>query len=138
MSSIARFERSAVKITFASNLRILSTNINKMSAQLGNLEETILLLILILKDDDAYGVSIADAYLEKMNKTISIPAVHTVLKRLEDKGLVKSVLGDASPVRGGKRKRIYTVSKLGLSALNESKESRMMLWNMVPATSILK
>lgn len=104
-----------------------------MSAQLGNLEETILLLVVILGEEEAYGVSIAKAYKEKLNKSISIPAVHTVLKRLEDKGLVKSSFGDASPVRGGKRKRIYNISKLGFRLLDELRQNRTQLWQLVPS-----
>ena len=51
---------------------------------LGNLEESVLLIVMIL--DEAYGVSVAEAYEDKTGNTISIPAIHTVLKRLETKG----------------------------------------------------
>jgi DNA-binding PadR family transcriptional regulator len=104
-----------------------------MSPMLGNLEETILLLVLVLGDQEAYGVSVAEAHLDQMGKSISIPAVHTVLSRLEEKGLLKSALGEASPVRGGKRKRIYRVTKLGYRILTETRASRIKLWDQVPA-----
>lgn len=109
-----------------------------MSAQLGNLEETILLLVMILGEEEAYGVSIAKSYQEKLNKNISIPAVHTVLKRLEEKGLVKSSFGETSPIRGGKRKRIYAISKLGFRLLDELRENRTQLWKMVPSINYVK
>jgi len=101
--------------------------------QLGSLEETILLLVLIMGDQEAYGVSIAEVYKNKMHKGISVPAVHTVLKRLEDKGMIKSKFGSSSPTRGGKKKRIYTITKLGYSTLTEVKENRKQLWNLAPA-----
>ena len=104
-----------------------------MSPVLGNLEETILLLVVVLGDQEAYAVSVAEAHRDQMGKSISIPAVHTVLSRLEEKGLVKSVLGEASPVRGGKRKRIYHITKLGHRVLSELRASRIKLWDQVPA-----
>ena len=104
-----------------------------MSLILGNLEETILLLVLVLGDKEAYAVSVAEAHRDQMGKTISIPAVHTVLSRLEEKGLLTSALGDASPVRGGKRKRIYHVTKLGQRVLSEIRANRIKLWEQVPA-----
>jgi DNA-binding PadR family transcriptional regulator len=106
-----------------------------MAAQLGSLEETILLLVLIMGEEEAYGVSIVEAYNDKMQKGISVPAVHTVLKRLEDKGMIKSKFGSSSPTRGGKKKRIYTITKLGYGILTEVKENRTQLWSMAPAVN---
>ncbi len=109
-----------------------------MGIQLGSLEETILLLVLIKDTDGAYGVSLAETYKNKMKRSISIPAVHTVLRRLEDKGLVKSTLGESSPTRGGKRKRMYSITKSGYRMLTEVKESRTNLWSMAPAINFTR
>ena len=103
--------------------------------QLGNLEETILLLVLNLSDEEAYGVSVAEAYRQQMGKSISVPAVHTVLKRLESKKLIESSLGEASGVRGGKRKRLYKINQAGFTALKEIHESRSRLWQTAPKLS---
>lgn len=100
--------------------------------QLGNLEEMILLLVLITADDESYGVSIAEEYRKKTGKSISVPAVHTVLKRLEKKGMVNSEMGEATRVRGGKRKRIYSVTKFGYKVLKEIQDNRSELWNLAP------
>ena len=85
-----------------------------MSFQLGNLEETVLLIALYL--DEVYGVSVAGEYKKQTEHDISIPAIHTVLRRLEDKGLLKSKMGEASPERGGRRKRLYEATSHGLNA----------------------
>jgi PadR family transcriptional regulator PadR len=69
---------------------------------LGFLEETILLLVLVM-DGEAYGFSVSEAYEQHTGKSISISAVHTVLSRLEKKGLVKSQMGGATAERGGRR-----------------------------------
>ena len=45
------------------------------------------------------------------------------LERLEQKGLVKSRMGDPSPQRGGKRKRHYEVAALGMKSLQASYRS---------------
>lgn len=107
-----------------------------MNTSLGNLEETILLLVLVMGDEEAYGFSVAEAYYRELGKSISVPAVHTVLSRLEEKGFLKSTFGEASPVRGGKRKRVYKVTKLGYRILSEIRTSRMSLWDKVPSIKL--
>jgi len=107
----------------------------KYMTQLGSLEETILLLVLTLSEGEAYGVSIAEAYKQQMEKSISIPAVHTVLKRLESKELIESSLGEASRVRGGKRKRIYRINQAGYLALKAIHDNRSQLWQAAPKLS---
>ena len=55
-----------------------------------------------------------------------------MLNRLEEKGYVKSKLGEATSARGGKRKRYYTVTNGGKAALVRAKEMREHLWNRIP------
>lgn len=99
-------------------------------ANLGHLEETILLIIMIL--EQAYGVSVAEAYQEQNGQSISIPAIHTVLKRLEQKGLVKSKMGEATAERGGRRKRIYEATSYGYTVIDEIRKNRISLWSRIP------
>ena len=105
-----------------------------MKPSLGNLEEMLLLLVLI-KHGEAYGVSIAESYYENTDRKISIPAVHTVLKRLEKKGLLTSHMGGATADRGGRRKRLFEITALGHSVLKEVQQSRQELWAQVPKLS---
>jgi len=102
-----------------------------MNYQLGNLEEAVLLIVLYL--DEAYGVSVAEEYKEQSGQGISIPAIHTVLRRLEEKGILKSKMGEASPERGGRRKRLYEGTAYGLNLIREIKKERMRLWAKIPA-----
>lgn len=99
--------------------------------QLGYLEETILLLIMVM-DEDAYGFSVCEAYKKHADKSISISAIHTVLSRLEKKGLIRSVMGGASDERGGRRKRIFNATEYGKQAIHELKQSRQQLWEKIP------
>lgn len=82
--------------------------------------------------DEAYGVSIAEEYLQRTSKSISIPAIHTVLKRLENKGFLTSKMGGATQARGGRKKRLFEITKSGYQILTELKETRDNLWKVAP------
>ena len=101
-----------------------------MMPNLGLLEERVLLLVMIL--EEAYGVSVAEAYEEQLGKSISVPAVHTVLKRLEKKGMIESHLGPATPERGGRRKRIFEATTYGYKIISDIRDKRLKLWSMIP------
>lgn len=105
-----------------------------MKQSLGHLEENILLIVMIEKE--AYGVTIAEAYEKHMDKSISIPAVHTVLKRLQQKGLVKSQMGGATPERGGRRKRIFEATSRGYDVITRIRKNRMYFWSLIPKLNV--
>ena len=98
---------------------------------LGELEELILLIIGCIKDD-AYGVPITQMLEKETGRVINFSTVHTTLKRLEEKGFVKSVMGGATEERGGRRKRYFSITAFGYKALRESQEIRMRLWSLMP------
>jgi len=99
--------------------------------QLGEFEEIVLLWVSI-QNEEAYGLSITEAIKEKMSRSVNLSSVHTALYRLEDKGFVKSGLGGASATRGGRRKRIFSVTNTGKEALKSARDSRNKLWDMMP------
>ena len=98
---------------------------------LGEFEETVLLTVAIL-NGEAYGVSIIAEIEDRLERNVSLGAIQTVLKRLEEKELVKSEFGEATKVRGGKRKRLYEITASGQQLLNRAKEQRTSLWNAIP------
>ncbi len=98
---------------------------------LGEFEEIVLLTVAIL-DGKAYGLNIIVEIQERLGRKVSLGAIQTVLKRLEEKGMLNSEFGEATKVRGGKRKRYYTISTYGLQVINENKEQRLSLWNAIP------
>lgn len=105
-------------------------------SSIGSLEETILLIVLVMQDD-IYGVSVVEEYQQRTGKSISIPAIHTVLKRLEKKGFVTSKMGGATTERGGRKKRIFEITKSGYKILSDLKETRDSLWEMAPEPKIV-
>lgn len=106
-------------------------------SNLGEFEELVLLTIAALINH-AYSVGICDELERQTKRSVKLGVVHAVLNRLEEKGLVKSKLGEATQTRGGKRKRYYTITNAGKSALFKSKEVRDNLWNMIPNLSLNK
>ncbi len=101
---------------------------------LGEFEELVLLVTGVLSDE-AYAVKIAEEIHTHTNRTVSLSPVHSALYRLEKKGFVKSELGGASKVRGGRRKRIYTMTSAGRKMLDRIQFIRNNLWNLLPAIS---
>jgi len=98
---------------------------------LGEFEELVLLTIAALVND-AYSVAICDELEKITGRSAKLGVVHAVLNRLDEKGLVKSKLGEATSTRGGKRKRYYTVTSAGKAALIKSREVRDQLWDKIP------
>lgn len=98
---------------------------------LGEFEEVVLLTVAVLYTE-AYGVAIIEEMEKRLNRKVSIGALQTVLRRLEEKGMLTSAFGEATKIRGGKRKRYFTVTQYGQQVLNESKEQRLALWNAIP------
>lgn len=105
-----------------------------MSKSIGSLEESILLIVIVL-NDSAYAVTISEEYTKQFNKTISVPAIHTVLRRLEEKSLIKSRVGGATKLRGGRSKRIYAITNAGYQLAKELNRQREALWSMAPKLS---
>ena len=98
---------------------------------LGELEELILLTVGSLYDE-AYGVAIMDEVSDKTGRDMNISAVHAVLRRLEEKQLLGSRMGGATNSRGGRRKRLFSLTKEGKLALDENMSVRNNLYNSIP------
>jgi len=98
---------------------------------LGELEELLLMLISIL-GEKAYGNMIVNELKEKTGRSVSLSAVHTTLYRLEDKGYLKSKMGGSQSERGGRRKRYFYLTNEGVQVLKASHEQHMYLWKLMP------
>jgi PadR family transcriptional regulator PadR len=101
---------------------------------LGEFEEIVMLTVAIL-NDQAYGVAIKEDIENRVNRNVSVGALRTALKRLEKKGLLKSAFGEATAVRGGKRKRYFTITPYGKTVLHEVRNVRNKLWDAIPDIS---
>ena len=90
-------------------------------------DEEILLTIWDLKDE-AYLVAIRKRMGSVIGKELTVGAIHIPLTRLEKGGLIESYFGEATPKRGGRRKKIYKITKLGIDVLKEYKKKQDTLW----------
>lgn len=102
---------------------------------LGEFEELILTIVGILQEE-AYGNAIVTEIKHRVDRDVNLSAVHVTLYRLEDKGYVKSSMGGATNSRGGRRKRIFTITNAGIAVLRTMKESRTELWKLIPQLKI--
>lgn len=103
-----------------------------MSAVLPTFDLLVLLAVLRL-DDQAYGVSIADAVGEARGRAVSMASVYVALERLEERGLVVSELGEPTAERGGRAKRYVRVTPDGIRAIKATRRVLTKLWSTVPA-----
>lgn len=101
---------------------------------LGEFEEVVLLTVAVLHGR-AYGVAIKEEIEQRLKRNVSVGAMRTALKRLEDKGFLESEFGEATAVRGGKRKRYHKVTPLGKNALEYVMNARQKLWSAIPASA---
>lgn len=107
-----------------------------IETKLGDFEEVILLLVGILVSE-AYAFKIAEEFESQTKRPVSIGAVHSTLSRLEEKGFLTSEMGQPTTARGGRRKRIYTITASGERALKDSRDFKVSLWSQYPAFSQL-
>ena len=98
---------------------------------LGEFEEIVLLTIGIL-NKEAYGVSIKNEIEARLERDVSMGAMHTALIRLEDKGYIKSSNGEATEERAGRPRKYFEITALGKKAIAYSKNTRDKLWNAIP------
>jgi len=75
--------------------------------------EYLLLASALRLGEEAYGAAIRAEVERTAGRTCSLGALYTTLDRLESKGLVKTWMGEATPERGGRSKRMVAVTAKG-------------------------
>jgi PadR family transcriptional regulator PadR len=98
---------------------------------LGSLE-IMVLLALIRLGEDAYGVTISREIEERGGREVALGSVYAALERLEEKGLVGSVLGEPTPERGGRAKKFFRATNKGVRKLRETQRALKNLWQGIP------
>lgn len=96
-------------------------------------EELILLAVWRLREN-AYCIPIRSQIEEITGEKISLGSIYMPLERLIKRGYLESYLSDTTPERGGRHKRIYNLTKEGLSALERIKEVQSRMWQGLPKT----
>jgi PadR family transcriptional regulator PadR len=104
----------------------LINNMNR--AYLGEFEEIVLLSTAAL-DGRAYGVALMHEITENTGRPVKLNQIHSALQRLEEKGMVRSNMGEPTAERGGRRKRLYALTAYGERTLTQVREVRENLWS---------
>ena len=103
--------------------------------QLGEFEEVVLLTVGVLYDN-AYGVSVKKEIEERLSRNVSVGALQTALKRLEDKGYLSSREGETTEDRAGRPKKYFQITALGKRAMEYTKTTREELWSAIPKVAL--
>jgi DNA-binding PadR family transcriptional regulator len=94
--------------------------------------ELMILLATLRIGEEAYGVPIAREIERTGGRPVALAAVYAALDRLGRNGLVTSSLGEATPERGGRAKRIFAVTREGLRAVRQTQDALVKLWTGIP------
>ena len=95
-------------------------------------QEEIVLLSIWRLGDDAYGVTIREFISKITGKYWSIGSIYVPLDRLIEKGYIEYYFKDIYNRKGGRRRRFYKISSLGMEALEEVMELQRSLWRGFP------
>jgi DNA-binding PadR family transcriptional regulator len=82
--------------------------------------ELLLLLAILRLRGDAYGVTIREEVEKETSRTVTLGSVYKTLGRLEGKGYLETEVAPPTRERGGRRKKIYHLTPMGLEVTRRS------------------
>lgn len=94
--------------------------------------ELMTMLALMRLAREAYGVALAQEIEAVTGRTVALGSIYTTLERLEEKGLVRSIVGESTARRGGRAKRYFYVTTSGLRAVRETQAALAALAKGLP------
>lgn len=100
-------------------------------------EEQVLLAVWELQDN-AYLLAVQKYLSEVTSKNWSVGIIHKPLLKLEKKGYINSSIGQATAKRGGRRKKLYRVTALGIDELKALKNEQDAIWKNFLRQEMLK
>lgn len=93
---------------------------------LGEFEALVLTAVLRI-GEGANGTAVYTEIEERTGRDPKLPSVHVTLRRLEEKGLLTSEVGESSS-RGGRPRRFYRPTPDGVAALQEFRTMWQRVW----------
>ena len=94
---------------------------------LGDVEHFVLIALLQI-GGESYSVPIMDEIQRRTGRAVAKAAVYIALRRLEEKGLLTSRVGDATAERGGRAKRLFKLTRAGTRQLRDAREAFVQMW----------
>lgn len=95
---------------------------------LTRIEEFLLLAVHAL-GDEAAGARVREHLFATTGRRVSVGAVYVPLERLVRRGLLVARDAEPTPVRGGRRRRFYRVTAVGMRALSEARALQTRMWS---------
>ena len=99
-------------------------------------QEEIILLSVGSLQPEAYAYAVMKEIKDQANQNWSLGTVHTILYRLENKGLLNSEMGGSSSKRGGRSKRLYMLSSKGYDVVEDIMRMRQTMWTKVATNRV--
>ena len=93
---------------------------------LGEFEQVVLLAVARLKDD-AYGMGVRSAIMERAGRAVTIGAMYATLDRLVSKGYLRA----RDQAREGRTRRFFALTAAGVEALEAARELQQRMWTGV-------
>ncbi len=100
-------------------------------AHIGEFEELVLMAVAVL-DGEGYGLVVRDFLFEQTGRKVALGAIHATLYRLQDKGMLDSEMEGATEKRGGRRKRMFRLTNVGLESIRATRTARERVWALMP------
>jgi PadR family transcriptional regulator, regulatory protein PadR len=94
--------------------------------------ELMVMLAVLRVRDEAYGVPIAREIEETAGRSVTHAAVYLALDRLCQHGLATSRLGNPTPERGGRAKKLFSITPTGVRAIRRTQSAFIALWKGIP------
>lgn len=101
-----------------------------------SIREEMILLAIISLTPDAYAYAIKKAIKDQVNLSLSLGTIHTILYKLENKGILKSELGGSSEKRGGRSKRLFEITSRGENLILNIYEARKSMWTNISSDKL--
>jgi PadR family transcriptional regulator PadR len=94
--------------------------------------EFMIMLAVLRVRDQAYGVRIAREIEQIADRPVTPATVYFALNRLRHYGLVSWRLGDPTAQRGGRAKKLFSITPSGLRTVRRMQRAFSALWNGIP------
>jgi PadR family transcriptional regulator PadR len=79
--------------------------------------ELLVMLAVMRLGSGAYGVTVREELEAETSRTLTLGTIYKTLGRLEAKGYLRSSTSEPTAERGGRRKKLYQVTRTGLAAV---------------------
>jgi PadR family transcriptional regulator, regulatory protein PadR len=94
--------------------------------------ELIIMLAVLRLEPKAYGVPLSREIRRCSGVDVPMATMYATLERLEERGFVSAKMGEPTAERGGRAKKYFRVTAIGLRAVREMQKSLMKLWEGLP------